>query len=378
MKKFEKEPKIEIEKDEEKKEIKEEKSEETQVGEIISEKDVKKIEKEELNGVRERIINELYPEERKFMREVSEKIDESDVDKELPVFYPGSGWDIKHALLLGKEYVFVDPYSPDEIIRNIKDDIKKLNGKVVKEEAKGEIGKGGKCVIEFSIGDEKRKLTYYAEDATKIGTEEFKPEELEKGYSVYFVKVPTQTGEVGWLASEESRGLALKNIAVGGFYLERGSPISYSLGPEIFGFEKITSGTISAVTSFGHLGEGNLYRKFRDVKEIHQLLELDAELHKFESYRNGSFIGIDKSILESYPEELDSLKKIYDHLPEPLQENVRTVIDKVCATEEISPVMRESMQSYKFNEEEARGFLMRTRKMYEKVFGKIENRDIKR
>ncbi len=264
------------------------------------------------------VIARLSPEEREFMTKVCEEIEKSRVDKVLPVLYAGSGGDVEHAVLLGNNLVFVDPHLPEETLLEIKRRIEMIDGKIVEEERKGELGKGGKHVVKFLLDGEEIKLTYYAEDATKIGRE-FKPEELERGYFVYFVKVPLPKEEkVGSLTSPESLGTLLKHIAVGGFYLERECPISRYLDPRMLGFEKVASGPISALSiNYGEMG--NLYRKIKEVEEIALLLKIDHELYKL---RN-------KSKTVEFSEIMEAIYKYYNQLPDHLKQEVEKAVRRL-------------------------------------------------
>jgi hypothetical protein len=260
--------------------------------------------KEFISGVsraKKKVIAKLFPEEREFLTKVCEEIGRSSVNKELPVLYAGSGGDVEHAVLLGNNLVFVDSHLPEETISEIRYGIRKIDGKIIEEERKCRLGKGGKHVIKFRLGEEKITLTYYAEDAA---SEEFKPEEIERGCSVCFVKVPLpKEGKVGLLASPNSLGRLLGNIALEGFYLERECPISYYLNPEIFGFKKVASGPISALSI--NPAQGNLYKKFREVEEISLLLKIDHWLYRFYN-KQEEFSK--RKILECYVQLPDSLK----------------------------------------------------------------------
>lgn len=264
------------------------------------------------------VIARLSPEEREFMTRVCEEIEKSRADKNLPVLYAGSGGDVEHAVLLGNNLVFVDPHLPEETLLEIKYEIEKIGGKIIEEERKGELGKRGKHIIKFLLDEEEIKLIYYAEDATKIG-KEFKPVELERGYFVYFVKVPLPKEEkVESLTSPESLGALLKHLVVGGFYLERECPISCYLDPKILGFEKVASGPISALSI--NSGEmGNLYKKFKEVEEITLLLKIDYELGRvYNNNRKAEFSEI-----------MEVIRKYYDPLPDSLKYEVEKAIEKM-------------------------------------------------
>jgi hypothetical protein len=188
---------------------------------------------------------------------------------------------VEHAVLLGNNLVFVDSHLPELTISEIRSRVKKIDGKIIEEERKGELGRGGKHLINFKIEEEEIKLIYYAEDATRIGRD-VRLKELKKGYSIYFVKVPLpKEASVDSLASPDSLANALRNLAVGGFYLERECPLSYYLKPEIFGFNKVASGYISALSINSE--RGNLYRKMRNVAKIELLLKIDREIYRAKS-----------------------------------------------------------------------------------------------
>lgn len=275
-------------------------------------------EKEFVSRTKKKVIAKLSPEEREFLTKICEEIERSNVDKELPVLYAGSGGDVEHAVLLGNNLIFVDSHLPEETLSEIRHRIRKIDGKIIEEERKGKLGRGGKHIIKFKLEKDKIKLTYYAEDATKIG-KEFKPKELEKGHSVYFVKVPLpKEGKVGSLTSPESIGTSLKNIVLGGFYLERECPISHYLNPKIFGFKKVASGSISALSI--NSAQGNFYKKFKEVKEVPLLLKIDYELYRFYNKQHGT-------LLEELPGK--KILTYYNLLPSSLKHEMRKVIGHV-------------------------------------------------
>lgn len=209
------------------------------------------------------------------MTRVCHEIERSEIDHDLPVLYPGSGGDVIHAVLLGKNLIFVDSHQPEAIISEIHSQIEQLGGKVLEEQRIGVWGKGSKYFTAFLLEGEEIDLTYYAQDATKL--HELKLKELENGYSVYFVKVPLpKEMGVGSLRSPQSLGKALQHLEVGGFYLERECPLPLSdhLVSEI-GFKKIASGCVSGLSI--HPQEGNLYRKIEQVDGIEEILKKQAQ-----------------------------------------------------------------------------------------------------
>jgi hypothetical protein len=253
-----------------------------------------------------RLLNLLEPEEREFMSRVHEEIVVSKINRkvDLPVVYAGSGGDLEHAILLGNNLVFFDSHLPEETLSEILTKVERI-GTLITQKRSGELRKGGKHIIRFRVQDSEFKLTFYAEDATKIG-DKFFPEELREGIAVYFVKVPLpKERKVGSLTSVYSLAKMLGNIVLGGYFLERECPISAFLKPEILGFERVASGYISAL-SVNRDAEGNLYRKIRDVEELSVLLEIDSELERIyrmkeESDRNFNKIN---SLLERLPEDV--------------------------------------------------------------------------
>jgi len=209
-----------------------------------------------------------------FMIKISREIESSKLD--LPVFYAGSGGDVEHALILGDRLVFVDSHLPEVTLSEIRRKIIRIGGKILEEKKFGRLGKGGKHVLRFEFQGEV-ELTYYAEDVMRIL--ERPPNELKEGCSVYFVKVPhPKEPNVKSLNSPELLSKALKLIVVGGYYLERECPICRVLDPNVLGFKRVASGYISALSI--HKAEGNLYKKFKDVEDIEDLLRLDLSLCK--------------------------------------------------------------------------------------------------
>ena len=219
---------------------------------------------------RKKVIAKLHPDERNFLIEVCKEVGSS--TNELPVLYAGSGGDVEHAILLGNNLVFVESHLPEVTLAEIKDNIKKFGGIITAEVRKGELGEGGKHIINFSIDGEEFVLAYYAEDATQVNN--LKLKELRDGYFVYFVKVPLpKENTVNSLTSPASLGNALKNLVTGGYFLERECPLCHRLEPEELGFKKITSGFISALSIYSE--PGNLYKKIREVENLVELLEED-------------------------------------------------------------------------------------------------------
>ncbi|MFO7966563.1 MAG: hypothetical protein R6U44_03085 [Archaeoglobaceae archaeon] len=226
----------------------------------------------QLSPLREKVLSTLKPEERDFMTRVCCEIENSEIEKGLPVLYPGSGGDVTHAVLLGDNLVFVDSHQPETTVSEILSEIAHLGGEILEEDRTGIWGKGGKLFIKFRLEGEKINLTYYAQDATKL--HELDLEELENGYSVYFVKVPLPKEiSVGSLRSPSSLGKALQDLAVGGFYLERECPLPSHVVSEM-GFTKIVSGNISGLSV--HPEKGNLYHKVEQVDNIIEILEAGA------------------------------------------------------------------------------------------------------
>ncbi len=215
----------------------------------------------------------LEPDELDFMLKIAEEVGKANLD--LPVLYAGSGGDVQHAVILGNKLVFIDSHLPETTLAEIRSNIEGIGGEIVEERRVGKLGFGGKHVIRFEFCDDIIELTYYAEDATR-----FVPKEVERGCSVYFVKVPLpKEPKVGSLTSPESLSRALKLIALGGFYLERECPLCRVLKPEDLGFVRVASGYISAL-SVNYNAKGNLYRKVREVENVYELLKLDLELRR--------------------------------------------------------------------------------------------------
>ncbi len=213
----------------------------------------------------------LEPKEFDFMFRIAEEVEKANLN--LPVLYAGSGGDVGHAVILGNKLVFVDSHLPETTLVEIRSNIERIGGEIIEERRIGELGRGGKHIISFEFCNDLIELVYYAEDATK-----FIPDEVKRGCSVYFVKVPLpKEPKVGSLTSPESLSRALKLIALGGFYLERECPLCRVLKPEDLGFVKVASGYISAL-SVNYNAKGNLYKKIRDVENIYELLKLDLKL----------------------------------------------------------------------------------------------------
>ncbi len=202
------------------------------------------------------------------MTRICREIESSEINPYLPVLYPGCGGDVTHAVLLGKNLVFVDSHQPETTVSEIKSQIDFLGGEILEENRTGVWGEGGNLFINFQLEGEEINLTYYAQDATRL--HQLKLKELRNGYSVYFVKVPLPKEiSVGSLRSPQSLGRALQNLEVGGFYLERECPLPSHLISEI-GFTKIASGCISGLSI--HPEEGNLYHKVEQVDNIEEIL----------------------------------------------------------------------------------------------------------
>jgi|Deesub1362A_J573_1020465.scaffolds.fasta_scaffold02258_10 hypothetical protein len=183
-----------------------------------------------------------------------------------PVVYAGSGGDIEHAIFLGRNLVFFDNHLPEDNFREILSKIERIG--VVEST----LFKGNKMMAEFQIADMKFRLSFYGEDATKIGSIDFP--ELKNGISVYFVKDPyPRAGRAGSIRNPKCFARALKMIKLGGYYIEKECPITCSIPPEKIGFKKIMSGKISSL-SF-RKSPGNLYVKLRDVENLEELLEKD-------------------------------------------------------------------------------------------------------
>ncbi len=220
-------------------------------------------------------------EEVDFMLKIAREVKNAKLEE--PVLYAGSGGDLEHAVILGQRLIFVDSHLPEVTLAEIRNRIERIGGTILDEKREAEPGSCGKHVIRFEFAGE-IELVYYGEDATRIGLD-FLPEELEGGCSVYFVKVPLpKESAVGSLKSPDSLARALRLIVPGGFYLERECPLCRVLSPELLGFKKIASGYISAL-SINHNEKGNLYKKLRDVENLHELLELDSELYNKREWR---------------------------------------------------------------------------------------------
>ncbi len=202
-----------------------------------------------------------------FLLDVSREVE----DVRGKVVYAGSGGDVEHAVILGDVLIFIDSHLPETTLCEIRRGISRVGGRVIREKRIGELGKGGKHLIEFEFLGDKIRIFYYAEDAT-----EFVPDEAKDGFSVYFVKVPhPKEMRVGSLTSPKSLSLWLSLLRVGGYYLERECPLCLKLRPEDLGFVKVTSGYISALSVKNELG--NLYKKVRDVENLYELLVIDRD-----------------------------------------------------------------------------------------------------
>lgn len=189
----------------------------------------------------------------KFLRKVIKEVEKLKDDK--PILYAGSGGDVEHAVILGNDLIFVDSHLPEVTLSEIRKKIIEMGGKILREYPIER-----KYIIEFDLLGNVR-LTYFAEDIMNLLKNP--PEELRKGISVYFVKVPhPKEPNVSDLTSPEVLSKALSMIVLNGFYLERECPLQ---NPELIGFEKVASGYISALSIRN--AEGNLYRKVRYLSE---------------------------------------------------------------------------------------------------------------
>lgn len=196
-----------------------------------------------------------------FLMKVSDEIKRSNIKK--PVLYAGSGGDVEHGVILGDDLIFVDSHLPEVTLSEIRGKIVEIGGKILREWKEGELGNGGRYVIEFEFLG-KIRITYYAEDVLDVLKE---VEDL----SVYFVKVPhPKEQRSSDLTSPEVLSKALKKIALRGFFLERECPLP---NPELLGFERVCTGYISALSI--RKSEGNLYRKVKDLslEEILKVLK---------------------------------------------------------------------------------------------------------
>jgi hypothetical protein len=220
----------------------------------------------------EKVLSFFEEDEIAFMNKVYYEV--FDPYTSLPVLYAGSGGDLEHALILGRNLVFFESHLPQENISEITSKIDEI-GKIRNLKKSGELGRGGKIIIDFDIAGVNFKLTYYAEDATTIGVKSYP--ELESGIYVYFVKVPFPKEErVGSLREPGFFGRILSKIEVGGFYFERECPLTFKISSSKLGFKKIASGYISAL-SIHKNAMGNLYKKIRRVDNLQELIHQDYQ-----------------------------------------------------------------------------------------------------
>jgi|Deesub1362A_J573_1020465.scaffolds.fasta_scaffold10409_2 hypothetical protein len=207
----------------------------------------------------------LEDEEIPFMEEIHKRVFDDGV-----VVYAGAASDVEHAVLLGKNLVFFDTHLAEENVSEILRKIERV-GEIKSVEKISELGTA-KTTVDFEIGGVKFKLTYYAEDATKMVSKPYP--ELKNGIYTYFVKVPfPKECNVGSLREPEFFWRVLDMIRIGGFYLERECPISFSIPPQELGFEKVVSGYVSALSIRDAVG--NLYRKVRKVKNLREFVFSD-------------------------------------------------------------------------------------------------------
>lgn len=244
----------------------------------------------------------------------------SEVSKRgLPVYYPGAGWDITFPLAMtdAREFVFVDflYYTENEIEpmdKGLAAEIRDLGGEITSDAYLGVMGEGGKRVLKFNLDGIERKITLYAEDATK-----FQPDELKEGASFVVIKAPTpesRTHDIkevpGDLKKPENTAKVYSALAVGGFFTWNPN---LALPISVFGFKEIME---------SHEGFP-LYQKVKEEPEIEGLLLFDRALEISQSKRYGSWIcRIDEQTIDSYRASLKELRDLFDKLTPAKQKEI--------------------------------------------------------
>lgn len=256
------------------------------------------------------------------LKRIRETFNTSEISrKDLPVYYPGAGWDVTFPLAMtdARNFIFVDYLYHTEMEdfatqdKGIPDEIKELGGEILSETIEGIMGSGGRKTIKFLLEGVERKITLYAEDATK-----FEPEELKNGASFIIIKRPTPASrgrnyeEVpGDVDRPENMAKIYKALAVGGFFMRDPNVI---LPLSIFGFKEILKKEDE---------EFPLYQKVKEEPEIEKLLRFDRDLQISEAKRYGTWIDrVDESTIDSYRESVKKLRELFEKLDSEKQKEI--------------------------------------------------------
>jgi len=287
--------------------------------------------------------------------------------KGLPIYYPGSRFDIAYPLAFtdADKFVFVDyvyinqdgslneDHLPDKTISEI-------GGKIISVETEGSLGKGGKRIVKFEWGGKERTLVEYAEDATK-----FTPQELKNGASFIIIKAPTGTKEFGDIMQPENIEKMCSHLAVGGFI--NWAPTLF-LSPEILGFKEI----ITPPDDKLHPSGFPLYQKIREESKILDLLKFEQKLATAIDIRNGSLL-INEKTLDNFKDQLTKVKEMFKGLPPDKQEAIQPVLQKLLLPENISDELhRILVQNGLGDQQKAEEYLRQSKNIVFEIFPELK------
>ena len=247
-----------------------------------------------LNGSLQKWINEKAASDPSFL--------------EKPFVYVGAyGNELEFALLGGRTSVLIDPMEDEKEVRYATRSLGECGIKFV-ETRHGELGKGGKVVFEFEIDGNQKRIVFYAEDATKLGTS-FKPVELEHGAALFEMPhAPTavRSEHIG----NDHVAKAISSLPVGGLFDGGGAarlPGNF-IPSELLGLKPLQKNPIKQDTwLMEKTGE-------RGEKLVESLLSIDGQIKYAKMLREGK---VSKSFsmedcLEFYPGPLGDISGLLD------------------------------------------------------------------
>lgn len=304
------------------------------------------------------------------------------LDKNLPVYYPGSLDDIAQPLAVSdaSQFIFVDYlYKGGQDLpatqKLLTDRIQEIGGNISSIKTKGELHQGGKMIIHFNWGGRERTIVCYGEDATK-----FKPAELNEGAVLTFINRPTPFGQgedaPGEIWTPENRAKLSQQVPIGGYV--NWKVASYNLPPELIGYTKV----LDKPQSSEGFDIWPLHQKIFEEPELESLLQFDSQLEWIKSARQYGNGGIDTDTYDYYEMQLKQARKIFDELSPAHQQQLVDILKSVLVPDTLPPDEMEKMKQYGGklglkNEQNLQAYIQelknRTYKLFPELIGSHSN-----
>lgn len=309
------------------------------------------------------------------------------VQQDLPVYYPGASADIAYPLGTSdaQNFVFVDflyvsehPAMAD-YSTGANRQIVELGGTITSVKGEGILGQNGKRIITFDWGGKERKITMYAEDATK-----FTPEEIKNGTSYIVVKAPTpasRTGEFeddpGYIWSPESKIKMIRELSVDGFI--QWEP-TIELPAETVGLQSVLP-LQPTIDDRRYRNGYPLYKKTQEEPQLDKIILFDNHLTQTLAIRDGVLIITENTLPITFMQELQELHQEYEALTgekrKQLLPTLRDLLNPQTITDEQKKLLYQFGREYGITDEQkVRAYMKQANEIAQKVFPEIQEETI--